>query len=107
MNRVYILHTWMLTAEHLFCLLTHRYTTLKESKIKCMTEAIENGYNKRGQGKHSATRSSGRLGVVPFLCIRNANNGQKQDFGNLMRAVDQKQDHLEWPYPCLDTFFFG
>ena len=54
--------------------------------------------NERGQGKHSATCSSGRLGVVPFLCIHNANNGQKQDIGNLMRAVDQKQDyHFEWP----------
>ena len=90
--------TWMLTAECLFCLLTHRYTALKESKIRCMTEATENGYNERGQGKHSATRSSGRLDVVPLLCMRNANNGQKQDFGNLMRVVDQKQDyHLEWP----------
>ena len=54
--------------------------------------------NEQGQGKHSATRSSGRLGVVPFLRMCNANNGQKQDLGDLMRAVDQKQDyHLEWP----------
>ena len=55
--------------------------------------------NERGQGKHSATRSGGRLGVAPLRRMRNANNGQKQGFGNLTRAVDQKQDyHLEWPY---------
>ena len=54
--------------------------------------------NERGQDIHSATWSSGRLGMIPLLRTCNAKNDQKQDFDNLMQAVDQKQDyHLEWP----------